>query len=152
MVLNTLEKQTILAALRNGLGLTHACRGLHKHPRDVSAFIQATPPFALECQQQAIAGYQQLLVGLNDAQNKKAWEKWRSGRAFIDTFISTVNLWESFCTPADFSFQKTVLAIKHCKTLPETATAMGFTEIEFQERIYQDSKLIQWLIQNNYQI
>lgn len=151
-MLSTLERQTIVAALRNGLGLTHACRGLHKHPRDVSEFIKQTPAFELECNQAAIMGYQTILVGMNDAQNKKAWEKWRQSNIWIHQFINTVNLWESMGVPADWDFQKIVLAIKHCKTIPETATAMGFTEVEFHNKMYQEPKLIQWLMQSGFQI
>jgi hypothetical protein len=152
MYLSALEKQTIVAALRNGLGLTHACRGLHRHPMEVSDFIRQTPVFELECNQSVIAGYQTILVGMNDAANKKAWEKWRTSHQYINQFVTSVNLWQSLGKKEETQFNKIVVALKHCKTLPETATALGFTDIEFHEFIYKDSKLVHWFIQNGHSI
>lgn len=151
-MLNTLEKQTILAALRNGLGLTHACAGLHKSPKDVSEFILATPAFQLECNQATIGGYQSILLSMNDAQNKKAWEKWRTANAYIQQFITSVVLWESMGNPVGWEFIKVTMTIRKCKTLPEAATALGFEEIDFHSKLYTDEKIIHWLIQNGFNI
>lgn len=151
-MLTPLERQTILASLRNGLGLTHVCRGLHKHPKEVSDDIKGDPEFHLDCNKQSIAGYQSIVIELNQANSRKAWEKWRTHRIYIDAFISQVNLWESFCSKENFSFSNFTLCFKQCKTIPETATAMGFTETELFEQIYKDSKLVHWMIQNNLPI
>lgn len=151
-MLNQIEQNTILSALRNGLGLTHACRGLHRSPKEVSEFIITTAQFHTQCQQQCIAGYQAIIIDLNTSQNKKAWDRWRTSRSYIEQFISTLNLWESFCKKEDFNFMNATLSIKHCKIIPEAATAMGFTEIEFQTEIFKDTKLIQWLLQNGHEV
>jgi hypothetical protein len=151
-MLNHLEKQTIISALRNGLGLTHACSGLHKHPKEVSEDIRTTDNFELECNQALSRGYQEILVSMNDSSNKKLWAKWKDSRSYIDTFIKTLNLWESQGTPDMFSFELVTLSLHYCKTLPETATALGMTEMEFRKKIYTDNKLVHWLIQTGHQI
>lgn len=151
-MLSSLEKQTILSALRNGLGLTHACYGLHRSVKDVSDFIRATSAFELECNQSAIMGYQTMLVAMNDAQNRKAWDRWKTSRVYIDQFVTSLNLWECLGTPASWTFMAIVSGIKKCKTVAETATAFGFSIQDFQLKLYEDTKLVTWLIQNGFQI
>lgn len=151
-MLTDLEKNTILASLQNGLGLTAACMGLHKHPRDVSEFIRLNPSLELECNKILIRGYQTIIGALNDAGSKKRWDKWKDNQNYLARFITTLNLWECICTPADFTFERFTVTIKRCKQIEETATAMGMTDLELWDRIYKDEKLIQWLMQNGYQI
>lgn len=151
-MLSEIEKQTILASIRNGLGLTSACVGLHLDPEKVSEFIRLHPDFSLDCQKQAIAGYVNLLAAMNDAANKKVWDKWKTNRSYIDTFITKVNLWGAFCKASEFSFENFTLAIKHCRTINETATAMGMTETDLWRVIYKDFRLVQWLMQNGFNV
>ncbi len=132
--------------------MSHACKGLHLSTKEVSEFIISNDNFNLECNKNLIAGYQTILIGLNDSTNKKNWAKWKDGRMYIDHFVSTLNLWESFCKRDEYSFLKVTMAIKHCKTFLETATAIGMSEEEFHSTVYQDEKLVQWLLQNGYQI
>lgn len=147
-----LEKQTILATLRNGLGLTYGCKGIHRDPREVSNFINENELFQAACRTQLIAGYQTLIVAMNDAGHKKSWDRWRAQRGNIELFIMGLNLWESLFTAKDWSFENFTMAIRECKTVPETATAMGMLEREIWQKIYQDAKLVQWLMQNNFQV
>jgi hypothetical protein len=152
MILSDLEQKTILASLQNGLGLTSACMGLHRSPKEVSEFIQANQEFQLECNKILIRGYQTIMGALNDSGSKKRWDKWKDNKDYLAHFITTLNLWESICRPADYSFERFTVAIKRCKLIEETATAMGMTDIELWDRIYKDEKLVQWLMQNGYQI
>lgn len=151
-MLTELEKQTILAALRNGLGLTHACKGIHKDVRAISEYIKGEEFFQNQCRQQLIAGYQTLVVAMNDAGNKKSWERWRAQRSNLEIFITGLNLWESSCTAKDWSFRNFTMAVRDCKTIPETATAMGLTEEEIWTHIYSNADLVKWLMQNNYPV
>lgn len=151
-MLTDLEKNTILSSLQNGLGLTSACAGLHRHPREISEYIRLNPNLELECQKILIRGYQTIMAALNDAGSKKKWDKWKDNREYLTRFITTLNLWESICAPADYSFERFTVAIKRCKLIEETATAMGMTDMELWDKIYKDEKLVQWLMQNGYQI
>jgi hypothetical protein len=147
-----MERNTVLSSLQNGLGLTSACNGLHVHPKDVSDFILANQEFHQQCQRILISGYQHIMSGLNDAASKKKWDRWKDSHTYLSRFITTLNLWESMGTPATYSFEKFTVAIKRCKQIEETATALGLTDLQLWERIYKDSKLVQWLMQNGYQI
>jgi hypothetical protein len=150
LTLEKLEKQTIIAALRNGLGLTHACSGLQKSPKDISEYIRANPDFELELNEHIVSGYQLILNSINDLSNRGSWSKWSSQRSYMDHFINRIHLWESFCSKKEFSFQNFTIAIRQCKTIQEAATAMGFSEREMLDEIYKDTKLIQWLMQNGF--
>lgn len=152
MILGVIEQTTIKSSLMNGLGLTHACRAMHLHPRDVSEFIEATPNFKKECLQYLTQGYQTLLMGMNDSMNKKAWEKWRGNRAYLEMFVNELNLWECRGKPDNWTFLTVAMAIRQCKIIAEAATSLGFTEEGFMMKIYEDPKLVHWFIQNNIPI
>lgn len=151
-MLDEYERGILLASLRNGIGLTSACNGLHKSPKAVSEYILSTPSFQLQCQEQLVAGYQVMMKALLDAQNRRVWNKWKDHRTTIDQYITELNYWESFCRREDFNFENFTIALRFCKTLHETATAMGFTLKELIREIYKDKNMIQWLMQNGYQI
>jgi hypothetical protein len=146
------EKQTVEAALQNGLGLAHVCKGLHKHPREVSDYMNVHPDFKEACQQRIVSGYQQILMSLNDSVTKKNWGKWRNQRDLLELFIMELHTWESECNAEEFSFIKFTFTLHKCKTLLETAMAMGLEEIQLLEKIYEDQKIVGWLMQNGYKI
>lgn len=150
--LSATEQATILAALRNGLGLTNACLGLQLEPKQVSAYIRQDKTFESNCRQQLIIGFQTLVLAMNDASHKKIWDRWRATKDNLNVTIKDLNLWEGLFTPADWSFENFTIAIRSCKTIEEAATAMGFTIQEIWQKIYQDHNLLKWLIQNGYSI
>lgn len=151
-LLTEIEKSTIYAALQNGLGLTNPCRGLNKSIIEVSTYIKSDPAFEMECRARITAGYQLIIMAINNAASKAAWAKWNNHRSAIDNFVISLNLWESICTEKTFDFKNCVIAIRQCKTIPETATAVGMDESELWNRIYSQPGLAQWLLQNGYQI
>ena len=152
MILNELQHQTIYAALCNGLGLTHACKGLQLDPKEVSAYIVDNPTTLHQCKAFITQGYQALLNAINESQNKSRWDKWAKQRDFSQSFIVELALWGDFCSPEEFSFENFTLAIHRYKTLAEVATAMAMSETDLLRRIYDDDKVVQWLIENGFKI
>lgn len=150
--LTEIEKNTIYAALQNGLGLTNPCRGLNKSIIEVSALIKSDPSFEMECSARITAGYQLIVMAINNAASKSAWGKWGSHKSTIDNFIISLNLWECICKKKNFGFENCVKALRRCKTIPETATSVGMDESELWSKIYASPGLAQWLLQNGYQI
>lgn len=153
MPLIELERQTIVATLRNGLGLTRACNGIQKHPSVVSEFIKQNPSFSKECYEALTSGYQLILLTMNDSMNTKNWGKWKLGKSEIEQFISKIHLWQEHGTPDKWSFELVTLSLRECQTISETATALGMEEMEFRKKLFTaDDRLVIWMVQNGYQI
>lgn len=146
------DRLTICAALQNGLGFTNPCRGLNQSVIEVSAYIKEHPVFEAECRNRITSGYQLILSAINDSASKGTWDKWRNHRSAIDNFITHLNTWESICKAKNFKFEIFTMAIMRCKTIEETATAVGMDEVELRGKIWTQSGMVQWLIQNGYQI
>ncbi len=151
-MLTEIEKQTIFAALQNGLGLTNPCYGLGRDVIEVSRIIENDPDFKKECKERITSGYQMIMMAVNNSASKQAWEKWKGHRTAIDNFITELITWECVCQTHEWSFLNCTKAIRQCKTIQETATGMGLRESELWERIYAEPNLAAWLVQNGYQI
>lgn len=147
--LTDLQKGTIFAALRNGLGLTNAARGLHIPIDELSLFIRNNPDFHAECKRNSAQGYQYVLSNINTAAVKKHWNNWNYTKGQLQSdFVTGITLWESFCKKEDWSPDKFLLAFRLHKKLDETATAMGLTEPELNVHIFENENIQLYLMEN----
>lgn len=150
MILSDNQKQAILATFRNGMGLTVAAKGLQIPIDELSTYLRTDKAFFSECKTQIANGFQYMLSNINTAAAKKHWNNWNYSKTQLQqSFIFNVTLWESFSTKEQWSPAKFMQALKICKTLDETATAMGHTEAEMIERIYSDTNIQLFLMENN---
>lgn len=151
-MLTELEKQSIQAALRNGLGFTMACTIIRKHPGLVTRFLNENQIFKHECQNILTMGRQSVLLMMNEALNKKEMSNWKKERDRMDNLVWDMNLWESAGVANDFSFELVSITLRRCKTAAETATSIGMTESEFFASVFKNEKLAVWMVQNGFQI
>jgi hypothetical protein len=151
-MLTSLEKQSVLASLRNGLGFTRACSVINISPEEATKEILADAEFEMKCKDILIQGQQAVLQMMNEALNEKKLIGWQQSKEKIDAFVNTLNLWDSAGRSEDFTGDFVFQVLNRCKTVPEAATALGMSEPEFVRKVYADPKLAAWMIQNGYQI
>lgn len=151
-MLDNLQQQTILAALQNGLGLTHPCKGLNLDVKKVSEFINSDENFKRGCQERITSGYQMILTALNKATGDAAWEKRSKHKIAIDNFIVELVTWGCLKEKDEITFEEFTFAIRRFKTILEAGTALGMTETEIWRKIYSSSGHVMWLIQNGFQV
>lgn len=144
------QKNTIFAALQNGLGLTSACQGLNISVEKVSAYVRKNPSFRKKCQDYASQGYQLILSAINENAVKKNLRSWTSNKTLLVDFITKINLWGDECKKKDVTPEIIEIALQKYRYPREVATVCSMEENEFWEMVFQDTNMKEYFMANGY--
>lgn len=146
--LTKLEKEAILAALRNGIGLYSASKGMVIDIKDLSTFISSNEEFQAECVTAIKQGYAQLLSMTNESMAKKHINQWNSRKSLIENFITKVVLWEESKASKETKPRDILIGIQKYQTLEQSAIAHGILPEEVLMFVGQDEHVyneLMWL-------
>ena len=143
------DKVSFLAALNTGLGLTSACELLLLSPKDVSEYIQKDKSLYQECIAAVQFSARALLVISNTYLTDEKYDQWKTNNSVIREFIPTLVFWESYKQRDAVSAEDITVALNLYKTVPELATACGFTRRELLEFIVSNEQLCLYFTEKN---
>ena len=135
------DRAAFIAALKNGMGFTKACSMIMQHPKEMTKKVRENPEFMKDCEQALKFSAKALLVMSNTFLEKKNFSRWMDNNAFIKEFQAELNLWECYKKSKEVSPKDVIVGFKVYKSIPELATALGFTEQQLIEYIADDQGL-----------
>lgn len=137
--------KVFLAGLRNGLGFTKSCLLLRMNPKDISDDLSKNPVQLIQSQEAVIYAAKALLVNGSQLLQDMDLKAWEANMARIQSFISSINLWEQFCKKKEVTPQKVILAYMAVRDWDEVATMIGYTRDELNLFLLQKSGIASYI-------
>jgi len=138
---NVSDRVAFIAALQNGMGLTHGCRLIQWHPKEMSALLIREPEFRKECEHALKFASKALLVMSNSFLENKKFDKWLHQNEYIKAFHTDLNVWECYRRRELVTDIDLINGFRIFGSIGELATSTGFTGPELIEHIATNKRL-----------